>query len=185
MNFRKITSLTALLPFIFLLVTSIVLYIVPHGRVAYWSEPPYGHAEMSSLKLFAKRTGLDLAQSLERLNKADVKFDSESKNMLEVAKANGLTHKELYHVMKPEQKDSNQTPTLPEIPQPGLGKRTLKDLCGECNLNIANVMQILKQQNINADQEMNFKAIAEQNQISPMDAYAIIWSNVNNSQSNQ
>ncbi len=37
MNMRKVTSLTALLSFVLLMVTSIILYIVPAGRVAYWS----------------------------------------------------------------------------------------------------------------------------------------------------
>ena len=37
MNMRKITSLTALISFVFLIVTSIILYIVPSGRVAYWA----------------------------------------------------------------------------------------------------------------------------------------------------
>ncbi|PLX97372.1 MAG: hypothetical protein C0622_13275 [Desulfuromonas sp.] len=34
---RKITSLTALISFVLLMMTSIILYIVPAGRVAYWS----------------------------------------------------------------------------------------------------------------------------------------------------
>ena len=38
MNMRKISSLTALTSFILLMVTSIILYIVPAGRVAYWSD---------------------------------------------------------------------------------------------------------------------------------------------------
>ena len=37
MNMRKITSLTALISFVLLLVTSIILYILPSGRVAYWA----------------------------------------------------------------------------------------------------------------------------------------------------
>lgn len=37
MNMRKVTSLTALISFVLLLVTSAVLYIVPSGRVAYWA----------------------------------------------------------------------------------------------------------------------------------------------------
>ncbi|MBN2377148.1 MAG: DUF1080 domain-containing protein [Sedimentisphaerales bacterium] len=278
MNFRKITSLTAFLSFIILLITSIVLYIVPHGRVAYWSdwhlwglsktewgnlhinigvlfllaiflhmyynwkpianylknkskrlviftrefnvalilllvfslgtyfeipplswvldagesikeagierygEPPYGHAELSSLKLFAKRTELDLAESLARLQKAGVKYENESQSILEVAEANGMTPKELYEVMKPEQVGSGETVSLPEIPKPGLGKRTLKSLCDEYNLDIAEVIQALEKQDIHAGAEMDIKTIAEQNQTSPMEVYAVIWSNVNNSQ---
>lgn len=38
MKLRKIASLTALLSFVFLLVTSVILYIVPQGRVAYWAD---------------------------------------------------------------------------------------------------------------------------------------------------
>ena len=34
---RKVTSLTALLSFVLLMLSSIILYIVPAGRVAYWS----------------------------------------------------------------------------------------------------------------------------------------------------
>lgn len=38
MNIRKITSLTALISFLLIFLTSIILYIVPQGRVAYWSD---------------------------------------------------------------------------------------------------------------------------------------------------
>ena len=38
MYLRKITSLTLLISFVPLMLTSIVLYIVPEGRVAYWSD---------------------------------------------------------------------------------------------------------------------------------------------------
>lgn len=38
MNIRKITSLTALISFVLILITSVILYIVPQGRIAYWSD---------------------------------------------------------------------------------------------------------------------------------------------------
>ena len=38
MNIRKITSMTMLVSFVLLVLTSIILYIVPHGRVAYWAD---------------------------------------------------------------------------------------------------------------------------------------------------
>ncbi|MGD9014349.1 MAG: DUF4405 domain-containing protein, partial [Desulfobacterales bacterium] len=38
MNIRRVTSLTALLSFMLLFITIIVLYIVPQGRVAYWAD---------------------------------------------------------------------------------------------------------------------------------------------------
>ena len=38
MKIRKIASLTAALSFIVMLLTSIILYIVPQGRIAYWAD---------------------------------------------------------------------------------------------------------------------------------------------------
>jgi len=38
MNIRRMTSLTATLAFLMMILTSVILYIVPHGRVAYWSD---------------------------------------------------------------------------------------------------------------------------------------------------
>ena len=38
MKLRKITSLTSLLTFILIVLTSVILYIVPQGRVAYWAD---------------------------------------------------------------------------------------------------------------------------------------------------
>ena len=38
MKLRKITSLTMLISFILCIITSVILYIEPHGRVAYWAD---------------------------------------------------------------------------------------------------------------------------------------------------
>ena len=38
MKLRKITSLTAALAFVLMVLTSIILYIVPQGRIAYWAD---------------------------------------------------------------------------------------------------------------------------------------------------
>ena len=38
MKIRRATSLTALLSFALLILTNVILYIVPHRRVAYWSD---------------------------------------------------------------------------------------------------------------------------------------------------
>ena len=38
MNMRKVTSMTMLLSLAVLLLNSLILYVVPEGRVAYWSD---------------------------------------------------------------------------------------------------------------------------------------------------
>jgi len=181
MKIRKITSLTALVSFLLLILNSVVLYIVPHGRVAYWAdwrlggltktewgnqhiiigvlflisiflhiyynwkpilaylknrakqfklftrefnialiltiictvgayvevppfnwvldfsesiknsaaktygEPPYGRAELSTLKTFTSKMGLDLTGSMQRLQKAGIRLEDEKQTLLEIA----------------------------------------------------------------------------------------------------
>jgi len=41
-NIRKITAMTMFVSFILLVLTSVILYIVPHGRVAYWQTGIFG-----------------------------------------------------------------------------------------------------------------------------------------------
>lgn len=274
MSLRKITSLTAFLSFIILLLTSIVLYVAPEGRVAYWSnwkwmglsksqwgnlhvifgflfvlagiihiylnwnpillylkdrarkiriftasfnialvimvlcafgtyftlppfswvlsisesfkeagsktygEPPYGHAELSSLKLLSNRLGLDVSASLKGLRDADIQFQSETQSLLEVATANGITPKEVYEAMLPKGEDSSVL-KMPEFPQPGLGKRTVSEVCTTYGLDISTVINGLAQNDIDAKPEMTFKEIADASGVSASDIYAVIYGVVN------
>jgi hypothetical protein len=270
MKLRKITSLTALLSFIILLLTSIILYIVPEGRVAYWSdwhllglsktewgnlhinfgilfvafgllhvyynwsplvsylrnkrrklsvftrnfnialllavacavgtflelppfkwtlsigesikdaasnkygEPPYGHAELSSLKLLSKRMGLDLEAGMAALEKAGIRFESETESILEIAQANGLTPKAVYEKMQPETKET-ETAAMPEFPQPGLGKRTIAEICSQYGIDPTVVVKGLNERGVHTTPEMTFREIADNNDTSPADIYALVF----------
>jgi hypothetical protein len=217
MKIKKITSLTALSTFVLLVVTGIVLYIVPHGRVAYWAdwhlwglnksewcnihinlallflltislhiyynwkqivsylkdkakqlkiftwefnmalvlsfgfvagtyfeippfcciielnasikdsaakkygEPPYGHAELSSLNTLTSRMRLDLEKSMAQLKKAGVRVESGKQTIQEIAEQNNLSAQQVYLAMKPNE-EQNETKSLPNKPRTGLGK---------------------------------------------------------------
>lgn len=271
MNIRRITSLTALLSFILLTITAVILYIVPQGRVAYWAnwqlwglaktawtnihinlgllflvsillhiyynwkmilaylknktqelkvfnrdfnialvltavfvfgtylevvpfrwvldlneyakevgsqkygEPPYGHAEMSSLKSFSKKMGINLTDSLARLQKAKISFENEKDTIKAIAKANNLTPKQVYLAMKPPEVKSGQVKKMPQTAPAGLGKRILEDVCREYDLDLDAVVTFLAEQNIKAEGKMKFKEIAAQNNQSPHDIYDIIY----------
>lgn len=266
MNIRRITSLTALLSFLALITTGVVLYIVPHGRVAYWAdwhlwgltktewgnihinlgllflisiglhiyynwkailsyfknkakqikvftrefnvafvflivlvtgtymeivpfkwileindalknaaaqkygEPPYGHAELSSLKVFAKKMGFDLSEAMTHLNKADISVESEKETMQDIATRNHLSPQQVYLAMKPAEEGGRQR-KMPLTPPPGTGSRSLADLCQEYNLNIPIVLQGLDEENIKASTGMSIKEIATKNDRSPIDVY--------------
>ena len=272
MNMRKITSLTALLSFVVLILNSVILYIMPQGRVAYWAdwhlwglnkpewgnqhiivgvlfliaifmhiyynwkpivsyfknkardlkfftkefnialivtlvcvvgsyftvppfswvldlgesikdaggvkygEPPYGHAELSTLKTLARRSDYDLNQSMENLKKAGIQFENERQTLLAIAKLNKLSPQQVYLAMKPAEKIESATgkPKMPETPRAGTGKRTVADFVQEYGLDVETILRGLAANNIKATADMNLKTIAEQNNMGPVDVYDLI-----------
>ncbi len=204
MKMRKIVSLTVALSFLLMVLTSIVLYIVPHGRVAYWAdwrlwgltksdwgnihinlgllfltalflhiyynwkplvsylkdkskqikvftpefnvaivvtigfvvgscflvppfswvmtlndyikdagvekygEPPYGHAEQSSLKTFCKKMNLDIGKSMELLNQAGYSVENGDITLEEIGRRFNTPPQQIFERIRPAVIDSEQ-----------------------------------------------------------------------------
>lgn len=272
MKMRRITALIMLLSFTLEIITSIVLFIVPEGRVAYWSdwsmlglsktqwadihinlgflfiaagllhlfynwkpmiaymknkarqvkiftpdfnaaliitalftvgtllhvpplsmilnlsesfkdaaaetygEPPYGHAERSSLKMLAKRTGLDLATMQQQLKDGGIAFTDEKQTLLDIARANGTSPKEIYdHFKQPNpQLDSGEFPSFPDQPFPGLGRQVLKDLLGAYGIDVQQVTAAFKAKGIKGAPAQTLKEIAAANNTDPHTLFEII-----------
>jgi len=267
---KRITSLTALLSFCLLVLTSIILYIVPHGRVAYWStwqlwglskdqwgnihinigilflitiflhiyynwkpilsylknqsrqlkiftkdfnialiltlfvalgtwleippviwlidassaikdsaalkygEPPYGHAELSSLQSFCTKMQLDPEKSIASLRAKGLIADSDKQTIAEIASLNQKTPQQIYLAMQPAKSENSGIPTLPDNPPPGFGNQSIADICEKYHLNTKNILNALLQENISADPAISIRKIAGQNNVSPFDVYLII-----------
>jgi len=271
MKVRKITSLTAMLSFAVMILTSIVLYIVPQGRVAYWAdwrlfgltktewgnihmvvgflflitlglhlyynwkpvvsylknklkqikvftpefnvalvitllfsvgtylavppfsyvltlndyfkekgtekygEPPYGHAELSSLKTFAKKMDLDLEKSMDLLNKAGYAVEDSQTTLETIGREYGVPPQAVYEVLKPAlikgENSGRQAAVLPDSPPPGTGNLTLADFCTQYNLNMKLVVREFKKQGVTASEAQTLKQIAVDNDTNPIDLY--------------
>lgn len=272
MNLRKITSLTAFLSFVLLTINSIVLYVEPTGRVAYWAdwhlaglskkdwdnihvnlgvlfllsiflhiyynwkpittylknksremriftvnfnvalllsvlfvagtlaglppfstildisrnikgaaevkygEPPYGHAELSTLESFTWKMRLDLNKAMALLQTAGIEVEDEKQSVKDIARKNDLSPQQVYLVMKPAEKQgkayaSASGSALPEEPQPGLGKQPLADICKKYDFNVATVIKRFASQGIKAESQMTMKEIGDKNKVSPHDLY--------------
>ncbi len=270
MNIRKITSMTMLVSFVLLILTSVVLYIVPHGRVAYWSdwrlwglsktqwdnlhlnlgllfllagcihifynwkpilaylkdgsrrpriftasfnialllclvvgagtlldippmstvirfeenikdqaaeqygEPPYGHAELSSLRLFARRTDMDLQQAILLLRQAGIRFSDPRQTIREIARQNNRTPREIFALMKPAIKTPPDAAALPDSPPPGFGRRLLTEICSEYHLDLPRIMTALLQKGLNVDPEESIREIAAANSMDPHAFFEIL-----------
>lgn len=269
---RKIVSLTTFFSFILLFVTSIILYITPHGRVAYWSdwqlwglsktqwgalhtnlgvlfiiasichlilnwsaivayivrsqraicssaavwslvitvvisvgtlanvmpfnavqvlgerikdrasvvygEPPYGHAELSSLKVLVRHTGLQLDEVVEKLKAAQIEFDSPEQSLLEISQLNTMSPQQLFELIKPQPVAGEALP-LPELPTPGVGRLTLGEICSTYGLDCQAVIDTVKVQQADgtffASTEISLKKLAEKQGVNPMKLYEKIY----------
>jgi len=144
---------------------------------AKYGEPPYGHAELSSLKTLARRTGLDLAKIKTELLAAGVKYKDEEQTVLEVAKGNHLTPKEVWLVMqkaKPEEV-SVATPSFPDAPFPGFGKQTLEQICDTYHLDTKEIILALEGKGFTVDVTQSLKETANKNNSDPHTLFEIIY----------
>ena len=279
MKIRRLTSLTASLSFVLMLLTSVILFITPQGRVAYWAdwrlwgltktdwgnihinlgllflialsvhiyynwkplisylknkakqikvftpefslalaitlvfifgaynlvppfgwvmslnehfkdagaeeygEPPYGHAELSSLKTFAKKMKLDLTMSMKLLEKAGYAVEDSNMTLATIGRRYNIPPQLVYETIKPAgiaTAKKSDSKGLPESPPPGTGKLTLADFCTQYQLNMKLVVRELKKQGIEASEELTLKKIAAKNKTSPSDIYERIKSIVQN-----
>ncbi|MBI9077711.1 MAG: DUF4405 domain-containing protein [Desulfatibacillum sp.] len=267
---RRITALTSLLACIVTLLTSIILYITPQGRVAYWSdwklwgltkeqwgalhinlgflfliflflhiyynwkpltlymkdkarnfklftrefnisfviilfsvlgtycdlppfstiinigegfkdraavtygEPPYGHAELSPLKGFAQKMGLDANKALESMHQAGLTVESINQTLKEIAAVNRRTPQQVYEAMKAAQPVEEPEKGLPASPPPGTGNLTLKDLAAQYGLDAPKLVQALRDKNLDCKGTMTIKEIAQANNMGPTDVYDVI-----------
>lgn len=271
MKMRKVTSLTALVSFILVLITSTVLYVSPQGRVAYWAdwhlwglsktdwgnihinlgalfllalllhiyynwnpllsylknharqmvvftrestlalilvtaltagtyfqippcvylqdlneffktrasrtygEPPYGHAELSSVRAIARRMELDPGTAMDQLEKAGIRFDNEEQSILEIARLNGISPRQVYDRMSaPAEGASSEAPRLPEHPAPGFGKLSLSDVARQYNLDTEGILRALRENNIPCTPEMSIKDLASKSGKNPLEIYETI-----------
>ena len=138
-----------------------------------YGEPPYGHAELSSLKMFAKRTGLDLDAIKQQLKKSNIAFENESSTLLDIARANGRTPKDVYVAMLPPE-NTNESEVFPDLPFPGIGKMRLSELCLRYKLDTNKVINGLAARQIDAEPDQTIKEIAQAKGMEPQTLFEII-----------
>jgi len=149
-----------------------------------YGEPPYGHAELSSLKTFTQKMNLDLTGSMELLDKAGYPVENSDMTLEAIGRSYNIPPQQIYQTIKPAVKiaarQSGENNRLPDSPQPGTGNLTLADFCTQFGLNMKRVVRELKKEGIEASEELTLKKIAAQNNTSPTDVYERIKNIVQN-----
>lgn len=141
-----------------------------------YGEPPYGHAEQSSLKTFCERTSLDLAKAEALLRGAGLEVLGPQDRLQDIAKRNGRTPQQVFLAMKAAEKPkpAQARGQLPEEVAPGLGRKTLHELCREHGLDPAAVRAVLEARKLKVAMDQPFRALAEDNGVGPHDLYATL-----------
>lgn len=273
MNMRKITSMTMLWSLVVLILNSLVLYVVPEGRVSYWAdwrflgltkahwgeqhttvgflflfagllhiyynwqpilaymknktrqvkvftvpsniglaltaifvigtyfsippmstivnisehfkdaaiqkygEPPYGHAESSSLKMFTKRENLDLEKSMELVQAAGLKVSGPNTTLKDIAADNNSSPQYIYEIIKSASSISTEAVqatgivVFPDAPKSGWGNKKLSAVCSDYGLNLDEIIKKLGDKGINAKVDTKIKEIAADNDLDPMGVF--------------
>ena len=139
-----------------------------------YGEPPYGHAELSTLESFAQKTQLDLPVALDLLARAGLPAKGPQERLVDLAKRHGRTPQQVYQAMKPAEKPKSAQAGLPDEVAPGLGRKTLQELCGEHHLDLARVTALLEARGLKVRSDQPFRALAEANGTGPHELYAMI-----------
>lgn len=138
-----------------------------------WSKkypaPPFGHAELSTLKILCKRMGLDLNSAVAMLKKHNIKLQSASETLKDIAINNDTSPDKIYNIIKPLEKTLSKSTSIK-----GVGHMTLKEFSDKYSINLQKAIKKLNARGFNANKNMTLKGIAEQNGVNPSDIYKII-----------
>jgi hypothetical protein len=145
-------------------------------------EPPYGHAEESSLAGLAKRMDLDLPAAMAALEAEGVRFDSERDSLERIARANGTTPMAIYAIMQRFASAPGRvvltglTPLDVETRYAGsgLGRKSLGELLEQLGLDRATALRRLREANISAEPQDNVRQLAEQHGDTPIELLKIM-----------
>jgi len=142
------------------------------GHVVEYGNPPYGHAELSTLDEFAGIMKLDVQQMVQALEEQGVPARPES-TLLDLARGANSSPKELYDVIR---SGLNLDPfaALPSRPPEGSGKLPLKELCNVYGLPWETVARRLREAGIEPTPQATLQKLADDHGVPPLDVYSIL-----------
>ncbi len=139
-----------------------------------YGNPPYGHAETSTLKKFCGYMELDPGETLEALKKAGFKADSIEQTILEIADENSTSPAELFKAVRSELSGGDPFSLMPKTAPEGTGKSSLADICTSFGLPLDQALARLRAAGIDATPETSIKEMATAKGLEPMEVYQII-----------
>ncbi len=132
-------------------------------------EPPFGHAELLSLKVFTRKMEIDLVDAVQELKANGVVFDSVEETLEDIGMNNDISPMNIYLLIKkfepapePEKLDS-YTPESIEVQfsGTGFGNRSIESNCEQLGLDTTIAIARLTSAGLPANLNQTMKAAAE------------------------
>jgi hypothetical protein len=145
-------------------------------------EPPFGHAELMSLRVFCKKMDIDPNAAAEELRDNGIQFNSSEETLEEIGKANDISPMNLYLLIKkfepvpsPEEL-MRYTPESVEVEfsGTGIGNKTIRSICEQLGLDPAVAVQRLELSGISGDMSLTLKAAALEANTEPIEIMKIL-----------
>jgi hypothetical protein len=181
-------AVALLLTFLFLLSAIALLpplsYVVDLGGMAKESwviseeyEPPFGHAEETSLLIFCRRMNIDLEKTEAELRANGISYESPRRTLKEIGEANGLSAMQLYALFrkheKPFEPEGAGGFTADEVELRfagiGIGRMTLAQACEKAGIEPALGAKRLRQQGIAIGDGETLKDAGDRLGLKPID----------------
>ena len=174
-----ITALVTVMTYFHVPPVNMILELGAHFKEAgaeKYGEPPYGHAELSSLKMFTKKEGIDLDEAMALLQQKGLAVRGPDQTLLAISQDNGMTPQQVYAVIKPaaralETPQAGNVPAFPDEPKPGFGRKTLEQVCTELKLEYATVAKGLQAKGVTVEAGKTIHEIAEASGKEPMEIF--------------
>lgn len=141
-------------------------------------EPPFGHAELTSLKVFCKRMNIPPAEAVPALEAEGIRIEGTGETLEEIARKNNTTPMSLYMIVKPleakvDLSESGNRMTADEIEEKfagtGVGRKKYLDLLNELKLDPSKTKALLAGKQIEIKDDETMKAAAERYGVNPID----------------
>lgn len=140
-----------------------------------YGEPPYGHAELSSLKMFCSKMNIDPQGAKEKLVEAGIVVAEEKETIKDIAQKNNLAPQQLYDIIKSaESQKEIGIKRFPQSPAPGFGKKSLEEICKMYDLSPLVVLGGLEKAGLSSQVDDTVKEIAGRNDTTPMAIFEIL-----------
>lgn len=154
--------------------------------------PPYPHAELTTMAAFIKRMKFDEEKAVAVLNENGIKFTMEE-NLKTIANNNNTDPAHIYDMLKPTQaagaedepikmyegvQDGVDMSKYESMMGSGMGKKSIQSAAENAGISVEEAIARLKKYDISAGENDSLKDVALDAGIMPMDVYIIIDSGV-------